>query len=132
MQRRGKDKLVARQVLGGPREIHRDIPVMQRVVEELDVLAQAEELVRLHRLLQRPIIVVAVEDAGFRLHARAFDGRRQQLHLVAQLGDFLEYAGVGVGVVRHDRAVELLAAETRLPPAEEDHRRRRPATPVDT
>ena len=47
-----------------PGEIHRDIPVMQRGVKELDVLAQAEMLVGLHRLLQRPIVIVAVENAG--------------------------------------------------------------------
>ncbi len=65
VQRRRENKLVLRQVLGRPREIHRDVAVMQRVVDELDVLAQVEKFVRLHRLLQRPVVVVGVKDAGF-------------------------------------------------------------------
>ena len=81
-------------------------------------------LVRLHRLLQRPVVVVAVEDAGLRLHVGALERRRQQLHLVAELGDLLEDAAVALRVVRQDRAVELLGAEARLAPAEEDDRRR--------
>src|ERR1019366_2060106 len=85
--------------------------------------SRSEELVGLHRLLQRPVIVVAIEDAGLRLHVRPFERRREQLHLVTELGDFLEYPGGGPRIVRQDRAVEFLRAEPRLAPAEEDNRR---------
>src|SRR5689334_19456738 len=63
MQRWRKNKFVAREVFGGPRKIHRDIAIVQRVVKELNVLAEAEEFVWLHRLLQRPVVVMAVKDA---------------------------------------------------------------------
>ena len=49
----------------GPRKIHGDVAVMERVVDELNVLAQVEKFVGLHRLLQRPFVVVGVKDAGF-------------------------------------------------------------------
>jgi hypothetical protein len=44
MQRRRENNFVLDKVLGGAREIHGDVAVVQRVVNELDVLAQVENL----------------------------------------------------------------------------------------
>ena len=65
VQRRRKDNLVFRQILVRPREVHQDVAVMERIVDELDVLAQAEQLARLVGLRQHPFVVVRVEDADF-------------------------------------------------------------------
>ena len=39
---------------------------MQRIVEQLEMLALMEIAVGLHRLVERPLVVVAIEDAGLR------------------------------------------------------------------
>ena len=48
-------------------------------------MAQVEGLVRLHRLLQHPIVVMAVENARLGDHARVLDGRCEQLEFLADL-----------------------------------------------
>src|SRR5882724_9419528 len=120
MERRRDDQLIAGKVLGGPRKIHRNIAVMKGVVEKLDMFAEAEMFVRLHWLLQRPIIVVAVEDTSFGLDVGPFDGRSQQLYFVAELGDFLEHAAVRAQRMLQYRAVKFLRAKPRLTPAEKE------------
>src|SRR6266704_1590969 len=74
-------------------------------------------------LLQRPFIVVAVEDASLRLHARSFDRRRQQLYLVPELGHFLEDPAFLARMMRQYRSMKLFGSEPRLAPAEKNHRR---------
>src|SRR6185436_16098078 len=59
LQGRSDDDFVFGQILGRPREIDGDVPVVQRVVEELNVLAQMEMFVGLLDELQVPIVVVA-------------------------------------------------------------------------
>ena len=86
VQRRREHQLVFGQILRRPREIHRDVAMMQSVVKKLHVFAQVEMLVRLHRLLHRPVIVMAVKDADIRHHFRALERRGQQLDFVAQSG----------------------------------------------
>ena len=90
---------------------------MQRVVDELDVLAQVEKFVRLHRLLQRPVVVVGVKDAGFGHDPGVFEGGSEQFQFIADLADFLEDARVAFEVVRQQRAEEFFIADARLPPA---------------
>src|ERR1700679_4395369 len=62
-ERGGNDDFVLGQILTGTREIHLKIPAVKGIVKKLDVLAQAEEIIRLHRLAQGPFVFVAVEDA---------------------------------------------------------------------
>jgi len=75
VQRRGDDQFVAREILGWPGEIHQNVAIVKRIIEKLDVFAQAEEFIGLQRLLQGPIIVMTVKDAGFGLDVGSFDGR---------------------------------------------------------
>ena len=51
-ERRRNDQFVSREILGGPREIHRDVPVVQRIVKKLDVLPLIEIAVRLRAELR--------------------------------------------------------------------------------
>ena len=51
VQGRGENQFVLGEVFRGPGKVHRDVPVMQRIVVKLDVLALVEMLVGLHRLL---------------------------------------------------------------------------------
>jgi hypothetical protein len=59
-ERRRDDELVLGQILVGPGEIHRDVPVVQRGVIKLHVLAQGKVLVRLAGQGQGPIVVMRV------------------------------------------------------------------------
>jgi len=70
MQRGGDDQLIAGKILGRPGEIDQDIAVVKRGVKQENVLAQAEVGIELMRLLQGPIVVVAIQDRGVRLDAR--------------------------------------------------------------
>ena len=117
VQRRRENDLVLRQVLGRPRKIHGNVAIMQRVVDELNVLAQVEKFVGLHRLLQRPIVVVGVKDAGLRDDLGVLERGREQFQFLADLADFLEDAVVAFEVVRQDRAVKFFVADARLAPA---------------
>ena len=118
MQRRRENDFVLRNVLVWPREVHRDVAVVQRVVDELDVLAQAEKFVRLVRLLQGPVVFVAVKNADFGNDLGVLERGREQFQFVADLADFHEHAVVALGVVREDGAVEFFAANPGLTPAE--------------
>ena len=89
---------------------------MERVVDELNVLAQVEKFVGLHRLLQRPIVVVGVQDAGLRDDLGVLERGREQLQFLANLADFLVGAGIAFEVVRQDRAVKFFVADARLAP----------------
>ena len=84
---------------------------MQRGVEQLDMIAQVEIFVGLHRLLQDPIVVMAVKDGDFGHDTRAFERRSQQLDLFADLADFLERAAVGLDMVRHHRAEKFFKTD---------------------
>ena len=55
------------------------------------------------------------------MHVGALERRRQQLHFVAQLRDFLKDPAVGTQGVRHDRSMKFLGAKPRLTPAEKDN-----------
>ena len=58
MQRWCDHQLVFGQVLRWAGKVHRNIPVVQRVVEKLNVLTKSEDPVRLHRLVKRPVVIV--------------------------------------------------------------------------
>ncbi len=118
MERWGDDELVLGEILGGPREIHLQVASVQCAVKKPDVLVQVEKLVWLVGLLQRPVIVMAVEDANVGDDLGALDDRREQFYLLADLADFLEHAGVAFDVLGQNRTVEFLTADPGLPPAE--------------
>jgi hypothetical protein len=120
VQRGGEDQAITREVFGRTGEIHEDVAVVQRVVEELDVLAKLEMFVGLHGLLQDPVIVVAVEDADLGLDMRPFDGRRQEPQFLANVRHLLENPAFGAAAVREHRPMKLFGAKAGLPPAEED------------
>ena len=117
-QRRRNHQFVFRQVLGGPREIHRDVPVVERVVKELDVLPMIEIAVGLRSLLQRPFVFVAEENARFRHDPGSLEHRRQQFHFIANVADFPVNPVVTAAVVRQHAPVELFRTDPRLPPEE--------------
>ena len=121
VQRRRENDFVLRKVLRWPRKIHGDVAVVQRVVDELNVLAQVEKFVRLDRLLQRPVVVVRVKNAGLGHDPGVFDGGGEQFQFLADLADFLEDAVVAFEVVRQDRAGKFFVADARLPPAKIKH-----------
>src|ERR1700722_16440496 len=105
MKGRRDDEFIFRKVLGGPRKIYRDIAMMQSIIKKLDVFAQAEVFIGLHGLLQRPIIIMAVEDADVRDNFRALDGGSEEFEFIAKLADFLVGAAVLAAIVREDRAI---------------------------
>src|SRR5882672_6030261 len=115
----GENEPVTGEVLGRAGKVHLDIAIVERVIEKLDMVTEIEKLVGLHGLLQSPIIVMAVKDAGFGLDVSAFKGRSQQFQFVAKLGNFLKNATISAGIVREHGAVELLRTEAGLTPAEE-------------
>src|ERR1051325_7876726 len=121
MKRWGDDEFVTRKIFGRPRKIDRDISIVKGGIEQEDMVAQVEIFVRLHGLLQHVFIVVAIEDAGFSLDVAVFDGRREQFHFVAQLGDFLVDAAILAGGMRKHSAVEFFCAKARLTPAEKEN-----------
>ena len=123
MQRWRDDDFVLRQILGGPSEIHRDVAVVKRVVDELDVFAQAEKFVGLVGLLQRPVVVVAVKDADFRDDFRVLQRGREHFEFFTDLADFLIDPAGAFKVMRQNGAVELFGAESRLAPSEKNNRR---------
>src|SRR5208282_1573486 len=118
MQRRRENNLVLKNILARPRKIHRDVAVVQRVVDELNVLAQVEIFVGLVRLLQRPVVFVAVKNADFGNNPGVLEGGREQFQFIADLADFHEHAVVALDVVRKDGAVKFFAANPGLTPAE--------------
>jgi hypothetical protein len=59
MQGGGDDELVFGEFLGGMAEIDRDIAVVQRVVEELEMFALLEQVVGLRPQLQGPVVFLA-------------------------------------------------------------------------
>ena len=89
---------------------------MKRVVNELNVLAEVEKFVRLHRLLQRPVVVVRVKNAGLGHDPGVFDGGGEQFQFLADLADFLEDAGIAFEVVRQHGAEKFFVADARLAP----------------
>ena len=118
MQRGRENNFVFRQVLGRARKIHEDIAVVERVVDQLDVLAQAEVFVRLVRLLQRPVVVVRIKDADFGDDLGVLERGREEFQFLADVGDFIEHAAAAFEVVRQDGPVKFFTANARLPPAE--------------
>ncbi len=94
---------------------------MQRIIDHLNVLTQGEMLVGLVGLLQRPIVVMRVENARVRLNRSANQGSGEQFEFVADLRDFLEHPVIGATAVREDSTVKLLGPKPRLPPAEEQN-----------
>ena len=119
MERRCDDDFVFRQILRRTGEIHRDVAVVQRSINELDVLTQVEEFVRLVGLLQRPVIFMAVENADLSHDLGALERRREQFEFFADLADFLVDPAGTFQMVGQDRAVKFLGAKPRLAPAEE-------------
>src|SRR5260370_39858812 len=89
--------------------------MMQAVIDELDVVSQIEEFVGLHRLLERPIIIVAEENAGFGHDLGALYDGGKQFDLLAQMAYFLVGAPVLAAVMSHGGPVELFGAGVRLP-----------------
>src|SRR5208283_2571356 len=75
---RREDQLIAGEVLERTGKINQDIPVVEGVIEELNVLAEIKVFVGLIRLLQGPVVVVAIEDAGLGLDSRAFERGSEQ------------------------------------------------------
>src|SRR5215510_5825890 len=118
MKRGRKNKFITRQVFNGPREIDKNIAIVQGRIKELDMLPQIEKLVRLVGLLQGPFVIVAVKDASLGLDMSIFQSRSQELHLVAKLGDLLEYTSIAARIMRQDGAVEFLRSKAWLAPAE--------------
>ena len=88
-----------------------------RVVNELNVLAEVEKFVRLHWLLQRPVVFVRVKNAGIGHDPGVFDGGGEQFQFFADLADFLEDALIAFKMVRQHRAGKFFVADARLPPA---------------
>jgi len=76
-QRGRQHQLVGGKIVRRPRKIHRDVPVVQRAVKELYVVAQIEMRVGLSRQGERPVVVVAVKDASFGHDFGPLQHRRQ-------------------------------------------------------
>ncbi len=112
MQRRREDDFVFRQILVRAREIHQDIPVVQRGVDELNVLAQAEKFVRRIGLLQRPFVVVRVNDARFGGDLGVLERGREDFQFLADLRHFVEHAAAAFEVVRQQRRREISRSRT--------------------
>src|SRR5438067_9934146 len=91
---------------------------MQGVIDELDMVAKVEKLVRLVRLLQCPVAVMAVQDADLRRHTRVLERRRQQFQFFSDLADFLEHAVIAADMTGDNPAVKFFTADAWLAPAE--------------
>ena len=76
------------------------VSVVKRVVNKLDVFAQAEKFARLVGLLQRPVVFVAVKDCDFGNDVFAQDRGREQFQFLAELADFAEDAAAAFKVMR--------------------------------
>jgi hypothetical protein len=73
MQGRRHHQFILREVFHRSGEIDLDVSIVERAVEELDMFPQVEMGIGLVRLLQRPFVVVRVEDAHFRFHVRPLE-----------------------------------------------------------
>ena len=124
MKRWRNDEFIAGKVFGRAGKVDWDIAIVKGRIEEEDMIAEAEILVRLHRLLQHVVIVVTIKNAGFGLDMTVFDGGREQFHFIAELRNFFINAAVAARRVRKNRTVEFLGAKPRLTPAEEKNSRR--------
>ena len=110
--------VVSGEILRRAGEINRDVPVMEGVVEEMNVFPQTEMLVGLHRLLESPFVVMTVKNARLRHDPAALQNRRQPLHLFPNLGDFLIDPAVRLAVMAQHSAVKLLRSDAGLSPEE--------------
>ena len=68
--------------------------------------------------LLRPVIFVAQQNGDFGNHLSVFQQRLEQLHLIADLGDFFEHSTITFAIVRQYSAIELFAPDARLAPKE--------------
>src|SRR6185436_17221596 len=84
-QRWREDDFVFREVLGRSREIDGNVPVVQRVVEKLDVFALLEVAIRLLGKAQMPIVFVTHENARLSGDARSLQHWREPLQLLTDL-----------------------------------------------
>ena len=89
---------------------------MQRVVEELNMIAQIEEFVRLHWLLQSPVVFMTVKNANISRDFCVFKRGSEQFEFFTDLADFLENARVAFKVMRQNSAMKFLIADARLTP----------------
>src|SRR5256885_916645 len=88
------------------------------------MLSQVEAIVRLVRLLKRPLVVMAVKDAAVGPHAGCLDRRPQQLQFIPQLCNFFKYPAIAATLVRKHRSMEFLSTKPRLAPPKKYDRRR--------
>src|SRR5689334_20182251 len=80
------------------------------------MLAEVEKFAGLVRLLERPVVVMRIEDTGIGYHPGVLEGRGEQFEFFADLADFLEDTIVAFEMVRQHRAVKLFTADAGLPP----------------
>ena len=118
VQGRRDHQLVLGEVVGRPREIDRDVPVMERVVEEHQVLPLLEQAGRRLGQLERPFVGVTEQDRHLGPDLGALEHRGQQAEFLAHLADLPIHPVVASPVVGENTAVELLRSDPRLPPEE--------------
>ena len=123
VERRRNDNFILRQILRRAGKIHRNVAVVQRIINELDVLAEAEKFVGLVGLLQRPLIFMAVENADLGHDLGALERGRKEFEFLANLADFLIDPVGTFEMMGQDGAVKFLGAESRLAPAEKQNGR---------
>src|SRR5207248_2230951 len=112
--------------LGWPREIDRNIAVVQRIVKKLDVLSLVEIPVRLPDILKVPIVLVTEEDACVSDDFGISQGRLQSLNLMANLADFGVGPVLAGAIVRQNATIKFFRANSRLPPEKVEHATRAP------
>ena len=100
MERRGKDQFVPGKILGWAREIDGDIAAVKRAVIHQYVFPEIEVLVELLGLLEGPLVIVAVENAGFRHDFGPLQNWTQQFHLLANLADAVRRTSRAAGSFR--------------------------------
>ena len=82
--------------------------VVQRVVEELDMIPQVEVAVQLMIELLVPVIFMAEENARLRLDLCALERRAELLQFMANLFDFEIGSVFTASIMRQDSAIKLL------------------------
>ena len=88
MQRWREDQFVAATDLRLAARNRPDIPVMQRVIKKLDVFAQVEEFVRLHRAAAAPTRCRGCTECRLPPALRAFERRAPAISFRRRAGRF--------------------------------------------
>src|SRR5688572_30972443 len=99
---------------------------MKGRVEQLNVLAVIEILLRLTRNFHGPCVIMAEQNAHLSHHLGILDCRCEQLHFIADMCDFLEHSILPSPVMRQHPAVKFLRANSRLPEEKVEHAIRAP------